>query len=257
MLPGLTFAIWVSKTSAIQDSCTTVFQKLQSHTNLPQRSFEIITLIPTLGMLSWFVHIYTKANSLTPTYILVLFIVSVLACFWAVATLLAYGATKYNAQFCAAIDLMFVGAFIAGVYYLRGISNQDCAHWNPGKASGGINVGFASVGGTIVNPFGVTFDKSCAMLKASFAFGIMNCIFFFVTFVSCFLVQKRDNVANSKRSWFCCGLLDTIMIIIAPRELPSELSLGATILEVRDDRIIARDDTAGRTYERLCKKVCE
>jgi len=165
MLPGLTFAIW--------------------------RSFEIITLIPTIGMLSWFVHIYTKANSLTPTYILVLFIVSVLAGFWAIGTLLAYGATKYNAQFCAVVDLLFVGAFIAGVYYLRGISNQDCAHWNPSKASGGINVGFASVGGTIVNPFGVTFDKSCAMLKASFAFGIMNIIFFFVTFLVLLWVARH------------------------------------------------------------------
>ena len=30
------------------------------------RLLQIVTLIPTLGMLAWFVHIYTKANQLTP-----------------------------------------------------------------------------------------------------------------------------------------------------------------------------------------------
>jgi hypothetical protein len=159
MLPGLTFAIW--------------------------RSFEIITLIPTLGMLSWFVHIATINNQLTPASILVLFIVSVLAAFWAVATLLAYASTKYNAQFCAIVDLLFVGALIAGVYYLRAIGHANCANWGPGSTdSGQIDLGFASFSGSFYNPFHLQLNKSCAMLKASWVFGIMNIFFFFVTFVS-------------------------------------------------------------------------
>jgi hypothetical protein len=160
MLPGLTFLTW--------------------------RIFEILTLIPTIGMLGWFVHNYTAEMHLTPAFVLVLFIVSVIACFWALATLLAYGTTKYNAHFCAVVDLLFVGAFIAGVYYLRYITKDDCVHWGPGNTSSGqISLGFLYLGGTIRDPFTVDLVKTCSMLKASFAFGIMNIIFFFVTFVSC------------------------------------------------------------------------
>ena len=34
------------------------------------RFLQIITLIPVVGMLGWFVHIYTKANELTPASVL-------------------------------------------------------------------------------------------------------------------------------------------------------------------------------------------
>jgi hypothetical protein len=159
MLPGLTFLTW--------------------------RIFELVTLIPTIGMLGWFVHNYTVGMHLTPAAELVLFIVSVIAAFWALATLLAYSTTKYNAHFCAFVDLLFVGAFIAGVYYLRFITKDDCANWGPeNTATGQIDLGFLYVGGSVVDPFTVHLNKTCSMLKASFAFGIMNIIFFFVTFVS-------------------------------------------------------------------------
>lgn len=169
MLPGLFFATW--------------------------RFFEIFTLIPTLGMLSWFVHGYTVNNQLTPSTILVLFIVSVLACFWAVATLLAYRATKFNAAFCAFVDLCFVGALIAGVYYLRGITHESCTSFGEGTPDSfylGLGI-FGYVGVQTQNPFALHVDKNCAMLKASFAFGIMNIIFFFVTFVSCLFHIAREN----------------------------------------------------------------
>jgi len=82
------------------------------------RFMEIITLIPTLGMLAYFVHIYDSHNALTPDYILVLFIVSVLAAAWAIATLFTYHRARSNALFVSFIDLCFVGALIAGVYEL-------------------------------------------------------------------------------------------------------------------------------------------
>jgi hypothetical protein len=159
MLPGITFATW--------------------------RFFEIFTLIPTVGMLSWFVHNFTKVNELTPTSILVLFIVSVLACFWAIVTLLGYSSTKYNGHFCAFIDACFMGGFIAGVYYLRGIAHADCSNWTPHNVSGADNLGgIVSFSGSVYDPFSFQVNKSCAMLKASFAFGIMNVIFFAITAVS-------------------------------------------------------------------------
>jgi hypothetical protein len=109
-------------------------------------------------MLAYFVHAYVTSNTLTPDFILVLFITSVLAAAWALATVISYARARHSAMFVALVDLGFVGAFIAGVYELRGIANQ--------------------------NKWALNFNKNCAMLKASFAFGIMNCIFFFFTFVS-------------------------------------------------------------------------
>jgi hypothetical protein len=134
--------------------------------------------IPTLGMLAFFVHIYASANALTPNYILVLFIVSVLAAAWAIATLFTYHRARSNALFVSFVDLCFVGALIAGVFELRFISHGTCTN-----ISTGVNyaISFGALGNADVTGITVSVDKTCAMLKACFAFGIMNCIFFFIT----------------------------------------------------------------------------
>ncbi|KAN0092041.1 hypothetical protein V8E51_017888 [Hyaloscypha variabilis] len=142
------------------------------------RFMEIITLIPTLGMLAYFVHIYASNNALTPTYILVLFIVSVLGAAWAIATLFTYHRSRDNARFVAFIDLCFVGALIAGVYELRGITHENCASVQAGQA---YQINFGILGSATFNGLHFTANKQCSMLKASFAFGIMNVIFFFIT----------------------------------------------------------------------------
>jgi hypothetical protein len=214
MLPGLTFLTW--------------------------RIFEILTLIPTVGMLSWFVKKLTDYNTLTPTSILVLFIVSVLALFWALATLAFYSGTKYNGQFCAVVDLLLVGAFIAGVYYLRAIGHSNCSQWGPGNTdSGQIDLGFATYSGSVYYPFRFELNKACAMLKASWAFGIMNIIFFFVTFVSKPIVfpeqYQMGEIADIHGiSLFFFGLLAIIMTTIALALLTAPIPLVATILAARD-----------------------
>ncbi len=129
-------------------------------------------------MLSWFVHVYVSNNALTPDSILVLFIVSVLASVWAIATLFTYHRSKENSRFVGFVDILFVGAFIGGVYTLRGIGNADCTKVT--TTSGG-SLGLGALGSIQYNGVDVDTDKSCAMLKASWVFGIMNCIFFFIT----------------------------------------------------------------------------
>jgi hypothetical protein len=131
-----------------------------------------------MGMLAWFVDGYNKANMLTPSYILVLFIVSVLGLAWAVFTLFSYHRSSSNARFVALVDLGFVGAFIAGVYYLRFIANADCTHIVPGDS---LDLSFGIFGSAHLPGMEVSADKTCSMLKACFAFGIMNCLFFFCT----------------------------------------------------------------------------
>lgn len=131
-------------------------------------------------MLAWFVDGFTKANSLTPTSILVLFIVSTLALAWAVFTLFSYHRSSSNARFVALIDAAFFGAFIAAVYQLRGIASTSCTDVSSSSSDWTANLGDIRVTGP-----GVDIDwrtnKRCAMLKACFAFGIINVILFFIT----------------------------------------------------------------------------
>jgi len=159
------------------------------------RFMEIITLIPTLGMLAYFVNIYNKENLLTPNYILILFIVSVLGAVWAIATLFTYHRARSNALFVSFIDLCFVGAFIGAVYELRGITNYSCTNVSR-ESDPFFSIGVGSSGFSI-SGIDVNTDKTCAMLKASFAFGIMNCIFFAITsFLALFHGRKDQRHKN-------------------------------------------------------------
>ena len=96
---------------------------------LSWRIFEIIILVPIVGMLAWFVSNYVSANQLTPNYILVLFIVSVLALAWAFFTLISYFRARHDALFVALVDLAFVGALIAGVVVMRFIASANCSNF--------------------------------------------------------------------------------------------------------------------------------
>ena len=141
------------------------------------RIFQIITLIPIVGMMAWFVDLYTdRLNQLTPDKILVLFIVSVLALAWAVGTLFLYSRAKHSAKFVAFVDLLFFGALIAAVVLLRHDGRRSCSSWRTSQfyINMGGYIGFA-------DGFRLDVNRTCAMIKASWAFAIMNCIFFFIT----------------------------------------------------------------------------
>ncbi|KAI1174811.1 hypothetical protein F4777DRAFT_579550 [Nemania sp. FL0916] len=159
------------------------------------RFLQIITLIPTIGLLAYFVDGYNNANQLTPNYILVLFIVSVLATAWAIFTLFSYHRSSTNATFVAVIDLLFVGAFIGAVYTLRFIANADCTNVAAGSA---VDVSLGIFGSASLNGVRVSIDKPCAMLKASFAFGIINTILFFFTAVLAAMHGDRMSARDRK-----------------------------------------------------------
>ncbi|USW47980.1 hypothetical protein Slin15195_G012990 [Septoria linicola] len=158
---------------------------------LSWRIFEIIILIPIVGMLGWFVNGFVDNNQLTPNFILVLFIVSVLALAWTFFTLISYLRARHDAIFVALVDLGFVGALIAGVVVLRGIVNADCANFTTGNIY--VNLGpFGYYGRDgSGNSFGVNVNKTCAMLKASWALAIIAIIAFFVTFLLALLVHRN------------------------------------------------------------------
>ncbi|KAH6615726.1 hypothetical protein B0J18DRAFT_413080 [Chaetomium sp. MPI-SDFR-AT-0129] len=159
------------------------------------RFMEIITLIPIMGMLAWFVNLHLESNVMTPTYILVMFIVSVLALAWAIFTLFSYHRSSANAQFVAFIDLAFFGALIAGVYYLRFIARADCASISPGSS---VDFDFGILSGR-VSGIDVNVNKTCSMLKASFALGIMNVVFFFITAILAWI--HGDHAVKTERRY--------------------------------------------------------
>lgn len=84
-------------------------------------------------------------------------------------TLFLYSRARHSAKFVAFIDLLFVGAFIGGVYCLRGITDADCSNWSS-NGSYSADLGLFNISG---NRYSLNIDRQCAMLKASFAFGIM------------------------------------------------------------------------------------
>ncbi|PKS09922.1 hypothetical protein jhhlp_004545 [Lomentospora prolificans] len=139
------------------------------------RVSQILTLIPMVGMLAWFVDRFQNENVLTPNYILIIFIVSVLALAWSIFTVFSYHRSSANASFVALIDIGFVGAFIAAVYFLRHITRADCARVT---RDGDWSFFF---GALTVAHISIEVSKPCAMLKACFAFGIMNILMFFCT----------------------------------------------------------------------------
>lgn len=157
MIPGILFMIW--------------------------RTIELIFIIPLIGMLSWFIHGYVNDNELTPNFVLVLFIVSVLAGVWIVATMLFYWSAKHSGLLLPIIDLGIFGAFIGAVVDLRGIANVNCDSFSP-----------SSPMALQMTPFIYQLGKACNILKACFAFGIIETVFFFITFVSSkILPNTRDD----------------------------------------------------------------
>ncbi|KAI8714157.1 hypothetical protein NCS52_01135100 [Fusarium sp. LHS14.1] len=165
------------------------------------RVLQIVTLIPCMGMLAWFVDGFVKQNALTPDSILILFIVSVLALAWALFTLFSYHRSSTNAHFVAFVDILFFGAFIAAVYYLRYVRYTDCVSIRRNE-DWDVTLGDVRV----IGPnYSLVNNKPCSMLKACWAFGIMNIIFFFTTAVVAFMhgghMSAYDRSHSSRRSY--------------------------------------------------------
>ena len=133
------------------------------------------------------IHVYVRNNALTPTYILVLFIVAVLGAGWTFYTLFSYHRSHTNARFVAFVDLCFVGALIGAVYQLRFINHQSCGN-APSDAF--WNISFPTATGTdSYSP-----QKTCGLLKGSFALGIMNCLLFVITAFFAYIIGgKKKN----------------------------------------------------------------
>ncbi len=143
-----------------------------------------------MGMLAYFVRGFTSSNVLTPDYILTPFIASVLAVAWALGTLFTYHRARHSAFFVAFVDLCFVAAFIASAVALRGIAREDCANFAAGRLYANLGP-FGSWGRSWGSAWAANTSKTCAMLKASFAFVVMNCVVWFFTALLALFLHRR------------------------------------------------------------------
>ncbi|TQV97037.1 hypothetical protein IF1G_04277 [Cordyceps javanica] len=146
-----------------------------------------------MGMLSWFVDKFVQGNVLAPTSILILFIVSVLALAWALFTLFSYHRSSANAFFVSVIDIAIVGALIAGIYYLRNIRFASCSA-DPGPRGLWTNQLGGNFRALAWSPSG-----PCSMLKAVWAFAIMNTVFFAWTAFAAFMHGDHFSAADDRR----------------------------------------------------------
>jgi hypothetical protein len=97
------------------------------------------------------------------------------------------------------IDLAFVGAFIAGVYELGDIRDANCSNFSSGNIY--VNLGVFGYYGRQSSNGGqssANVNKNCAMLKASWAFGIMSTIFFFITSVLALLLRRHEKESKER-----------------------------------------------------------
>jgi len=160
------------------------------------RILEILIAIPIIGMLGWFVNPYVQNHAVVPDNLLTLFIVSILACAWALVT--AYQFHKYrdiSGPFIAVIDLAFVGAWIAAIVLLRGISNANCGHLT---VPIGIQLGDHDYSGG--SDLGYHLNKSCAMLKAAWILAIIDCVLFFITCVLSWSLYRSYKYGTARTS---------------------------------------------------------
>ena len=134
-----------------------------------------------------------------------LFIVSVLAAAWALATVVRMDSTRRSALFVSFIDLCFFGALIAGVYYLRGIASANCNTVSGGfDVTGGVSSNPDSITispvGINYTPFTVSANKTCNLLKASFALGIIDVVLFFQSAILALLLHRHERGTVVKTS---------------------------------------------------------
>jgi len=151
------------------------------------RVLQILLLLPMVGMLGYFMHPYVQNNQTAPTWLLLMFIISVIACAWCLLTLFQFHKSYIHSLFVLVVDIAFFACFIAGVVLMDFVKNWNCVS---GSVPVGFQVGNNNYSGG--NNLSLTVKKSCTMLKVTWIFGIINIILFFVTAVFAWQLHHRS-----------------------------------------------------------------
>jgi len=150
------------------------------------RILQILLLLPMVGMLGYFMHPYVQANQTASTWLLLMFIISVIGCAWCLLTLFQFHRSYIHSLVVLVVDIVFFACFIAGVVLMDFVKNWNCVS-------------------------GLHVKKTCTMHKVTWVFGIINIILFFVTAVFAWQLHHRssdraaapvkDRHAGRRRRW--------------------------------------------------------
>jgi len=151
------------------------------------RILQILLLLPMVGMLGYFMHPYVQSNSDAPTWLLFMFIISILACAWCLITLFQFHTSYIHSLFVLVIDIAFFACFIAGVVLMDFVKGWNCV-----SASVPVGVQVGDHGWSGGNDWSLRAKRTCTMLKVSWVFGIINIILFFLTAVFALQLHHRS-----------------------------------------------------------------
>ncbi|KAF8471766.1 hypothetical protein BDZ91DRAFT_716485 [Kalaharituber pfeilii] len=163
------------------------------------RALELLTLIPIWGMLAWFVHQYEENNSSVPARILVLFIASLVATFWAIVSFFQFHHSIGISMLVFIVDMLILGGLIAGVVFLRDIRNEDCSTLS---VPVGIRYGDDEWSWDNGEGWSANIEKRCMMLKSAWALGIVDCVLFFISaFLALLIYRRNERVAVRRKGY--------------------------------------------------------
>jgi hypothetical protein len=157
------------------------------------RLVQILSLIPAFSLLTHFINLYD--HELTPTEILTLFIVTILAAAWALISLVVYRSMHWTPPYVWLVDVLFIGALMAGVILIDPyVSRGDCIDWTSGEGDEEEFEYYSKIThGSIV------LDRQCMMMKAAWGMSIANTVIFAVSAVLAWNMWHRSSVAQVQR----------------------------------------------------------
>lgn len=151
------------------------------------RLLQILLLLPMVGMLGWFINPYVQSGSSEPTWLLFMFVISILAAAWCLITLFQFHASYIHSMVVLLIDVAFFACFIAGVVLMDFVKHWNCVSAN---VPVGVQLGDHSWSGG--NSWSANVKKSCTMLKVTWVFGIIEILLFFLTAVFAWGLHRRS-----------------------------------------------------------------
>lgn len=163
------------------------------------RAIQLLALIPTWGMLAWFVHQYDRDNQPIPAEILVLFIASLVGTAWALVSFFQFHHSIGISILVFVMDMIILGGLIAGVVLLRGVRNQNCNSLSvPISITWGDHYWSWNNG----NGWNISIKRSCMMLKGAWALGILNSALFFISaLLALFIYRSNERVAVREKGY--------------------------------------------------------
>ena len=173
------------------------------------RVIQVVTLIPTWGILAWFIHQFNLTGTSPPDSVLVLFIATLVGTAWALASSLAVHLRRphYLHIIIFFVDVTILVALIAGVVTLFRVHGHDYAP---------LGVEFETLPFVMVTPsdWNGDFDvytgyaefyswirRRFLMLRSVWALAILNCVLWFFSALLALVIHRRnERIAVHERS---------------------------------------------------------